>query len=167
MVGLISNGPDHGPHQKRDMPMSVELPKPAKTFTIQQANATLPLVRAIAADIVRLSRDIVDRRERLDHLNARRQADSRDLYSEELSQMEEELQKDTHRLRDFAEELRQLGVELKSAPEGLIDFPSMMDGRIVYLCWKHGEPEVMFWHELDAGFAGRQPLMAEPSLKHE
>jgi hypothetical protein len=148
------------------MPMSVEFSKPAKTFTIQQANATLPLVRAIAADIVRLSRDIVDRRERLDHLNARRQADARDFYSEELSQMEEELLKDTHRLRDFAEELRQLGVELKSAPEGLIDFPSMMDGRIVYLCWKHGEPEVMYWHELDAGFAGRQPLMAEPSLKH-
>jgi hypothetical protein len=147
--------------------MSVEFYKPAKTFTIQQANATLPLVRAIAADIVRLSRDIVDRRERLDHLNARRQADSRDLYSEELSQMEEELQKDTHRLRDFAEELRQLGVELKSAPDGLVDFPSMMDGRIVYLCWKHGESEVLFWHEIDAGFAGRQPLMAEPSLKHE
>ena len=145
--------------------MSVESYRPAKTFTIQQANAALPLVRAITADIVRLAREIVDRRERLEHLTARRQADTRDLYSEELSQIDDELQKDARRLREYAEELRQLGVELKSAPDGLVDFPALMDGRVVYLCWKHGEPEVLYWHELDAGFAGRQPLMAEPSLK--
>jgi hypothetical protein len=42
-----------------------------------------------------------------------------------------------------------------------------MDGRVVYLCWKIGEPEVAFWHELDAGFAGRQPLVAEMTCTSE
>jgi hypothetical protein len=53
-----------------------------------------------------------------------------------------------------------LGVEPKSGPEGLIDFPSLVDDRLVYLCWKLGEPEVLYWHELEAGFRGRQSLVA-------
>jgi hypothetical protein len=63
-------------------------------------------------------------------------------------------------LQEYVEELRQLGVEPKNGPEGLVDFPAMLDGRPVFLCWKLGEPEVMFWHDLEAGFQGRQPLAA-------
>lgn len=131
-----------------------------KTFTVQEANACLPLVRAIVGDLVRLARDVVDRQQRLTTLNASRTGDRRDAYSEELDQIEEELEKDAGRLREFVEELQQLGVEPKSAIEGLVDFPAMLDGRQVYLCWKHGEPEVLYWHEVDAGFAGRRPLAA-------
>ena len=58
------------------------------------------------------------------------------------------------------EELRDLGVEPKNGPEGLVDFPSLLDGRVVYLCWKLDETEVAHWHEIDGGFAGRQPLTA-------
>jgi len=43
---------------------------------------------------------------------------------------------------------------------GLVDFPALVDGKEVYLCWKLGEPEVLFWHDMDAGFAGRQSLTA-------
>jgi hypothetical protein len=82
------------------------------------------------------------------------------MYSEELAQIEEELEKDGQQLHVYVEELRDLGVEPKNGPEGLIDFPSQMDGRIVYLCWKLGESEVLHWHELDAGFRGRQSLVA-------
>ena len=55
-------------------------------------------------------------------------------------------------------ELQRLGVEPKSATDGLVDFPSIVDGRMVYLCWRLGEPEVLYWHELDAGYRGRQSL---------
>ncbi|HUX86133.1 MAG TPA: DUF2203 family protein [Chloroflexota bacterium] len=41
---------------------------------------------------------------------------------------------------------------------GLVDFPAERDGRVVYLCWRRGEDQIHYWHELDAGFAGRQPL---------
>lgn len=133
---------------------------PAKLFTIEQANACLPLVRMIVGDMVALAREMIERRQRLDQLTAGRDISKGDLYSEELAQMEEELEKDTERLQGYAQELVELGVEPKGAAEGLVDFPHLMDGRLVYLCWKYNEPEVLFWHELNAGFAGRRPLTA-------
>jgi hypothetical protein len=130
----------------------------AKTFTVQEANAMLPLVRAIVRDIVQLSRDVLGRRERLGFLGTGRPQRSGDPYDEELAQMKADLEKDTRQLQEYAGELRRLGVEPKSATDGLVDFPAMMDGHRVYLCWKLGEPEVLYWHELDAGYRGRQPL---------
>lgn len=124
----------------------------------------LPLVRAVAKDLSDLSRDVIERRERLAHLLAGRNKQSTDLYGEELSQIEEELEKDGNRLREYVEELKRLGVEPKNGPEGLVDFPTLIDGREAYLCWKLGEPEVLFWHELEAGFAGRQSLTAEAGV---
>jgi hypothetical protein len=134
--------------------------QPAKLFTVEQANAVLPLVRAITQDLVQLSREVLERRERLALLSGGRKSTAKDPYSEELRQIEEELDKDSEQLEAYAEELRELGVEPKSGAEGLVDFPSLMDGRIVFLCWKLGESEVTHWHELNAGFAGRQSLVA-------
>jgi hypothetical protein len=62
----------------------------------------------------------------------------------------------------FQRELEELGILLKDRRLGLVDFPSEMNGRQVLLCWRLDEPEVQFWHELDSGYAGRQPL--SPSL---
>jgi hypothetical protein len=134
--------------------------RPTKLFTVEQANAALPLVRAITSDLVRLSRDVMERRERLALLSGGRSSTAKDPYSEELAQIEEELDKDSEQLQAYVEELRELGVEPKSGPEGLVDFPCLMDERIVFLCWKLGEPEVTHWHELNAGFSGRQSLVA-------
>ena len=63
------------------------------------------------------------------------------------------------KIGERAGELEALGVQLKDYERGLIDFPSMRDGRVVLLCWQMGEgDEVSWWHDVDAGFAGRQPL---------
>jgi hypothetical protein len=132
-------------------------PRP-KLFTVQQANATLPLVRAIVADLVRLARDVEDRRQRLNMLQGNRRAKTADVYSQELEQMEDELQKDAEQLVEYVRELQELGVELKDPLVGLVDFRCLMDGREVYLCWKLGEPKIAFWHDLESGFTGRQPL---------
>ncbi len=132
-----------------------------KNFTVEQANAMLPLVRAIVKDLADLSREVIDRRERLSHLLSQRNGQPTDVYREELVQIEEELEKDGQRLRDYVEELKRLGIEPKNGPEGLVDFPTLVDGREAYLCWKLGEPEVLFWHDLEAGFAGRQSLTAD------
>src|SRR5258707_388948 len=123
-----------------------EVPSDLKLFTVEQANQALPLVRAIVKDLVDLSREVIERRQRLAALQGDRPRKSGDVYSEELRQVEEEVERDTERLQEYAEELRALGVEPKSGLEGLVDFPSMMDGRVVYLCWKLGEPEVLHWH---------------------
>ena len=131
--------------------------KPAKLFTVEEANRMLPLVSAIAADLSVLSENVMERRHRLNHLTAGRDRDDGDVYGDELAEIEKDLHRDTQKLQEYVEELRQLGVEPKGL-DGLVDFPSMMDGRVVYLCWKLGEPEILHWHEVDAGFQGRQPL---------
>lgn len=131
-----------------------------KLFTVEEANSMLPLVQRIVEDVVAVSQDIVERRERLAQIKGGRRSETRDPYSEELAQVEDELEKERARLYEYADELRELGVELKDGLIGLVDFPAQMDERVVYLCWKLGEPEVLHWHELDAGFSGRQALTA-------
>jgi hypothetical protein len=134
--------------------------QPRRLFTVEQANAALPLVRVIAQDLADLSSEVIERRQRIAHLRGGRNVNSNDPYSSELAQIEEELERDAERLEGYVEELRDLGVEPKYGPEGLVDFPSLIDGRVVFLCWKIGEAEITCWHEIDAGFRGRQPLVA-------
>ncbi len=63
------------------------------------------------------------------------------------------------RLRDAAGRLREMEVVLRDLDRGLVDFPALRDGREVYLCWvEREEDEIAFWHDLDAGYAGREPL---------
>jgi hypothetical protein len=130
-------------------------------FTLAEANQRLPLVRAIVSDIVELFRDVNERRQRLVELVGRNQLGSKRApspYTEELEQMQADIQADVERLNGFAAELAELGIELKDPGVGLIDFPTLVDGREAYLCWKLGEPEVGFWHELTAGVQGRQSV---------
>jgi hypothetical protein len=61
-------------------------------------------------------------------------------------------------LRESLVGLQAMGVVLRDLERGLVDFPSLRDGREVYLCWQEGENEIAFWHEVDAGFPGRRPL---------
>ena len=132
-----------------------------RTFTVEEANASLPLVGAICRDLSTLSQEVVERKERLSVLLAGRDEGRDDLYRQELAQIEEELERDTRRIGEYVQELRDLGVEPKGGVEGLVEFPSEMDDRIVFLCWKLDEPEVLHWHELDEGFQDRQPLVVE------
>ncbi len=140
--------------------MSAQEYRPTKIFTVQQANKALPLVRAIVTDLARLSRDVADRRQRLAALTDGRDIEKGDPYSDELAQVGRELDKDVARLQEYVQELRQLGVEPKSATEGLVDFPAKIDGQLVFLCWKLGESEVLFWHRIEDGYKGRQRLTA-------
>ena len=135
-----------------------------KYFTVEEANRRLPLVRAIVQDIVDLYRDVHERRDRLARIRQTRGAAHREEdspYAEELRHTEEELDKDIERLEEFVDELRELGAELKDPLVGLVDFLTLIDGREAYLCWKLGEEEIGYWHELEAGYQGRQSLLQE------
>jgi hypothetical protein len=140
------------------------LPRPAearkkKYYTVDEANKALPLVKVIVADIVRQWRAVKELEDRLSALAVEQRRPAGDPYTEELAHFQAELEAEQGKLEAFIDELTRLGVELKSH-DGLCDFYSLMDGREVYLCWRLGEPEVLHWHELNAGFAGRQPLVA-------
>jgi hypothetical protein len=146
-------------------------PQPAQAkrryFTVEEANKTLPLVRAIVTDIVRQSRTVGELKQRLAAVRSERTRPSGDPYSEELAQSQAELEAEDEKLHAYRDELDKLGVELKGH-DGLCDFWSIMDGREVLLCWRLGEPEVQYWHEVNAGFAGRKPLgsLAGPRTGH-
>ncbi|MDE2508555.1 MAG: DUF2203 domain-containing protein [Planctomycetota bacterium] len=137
-----------------------------KFFTLEEANKALPLVKAIVSDVVKQFESVHRLRERLAGVQSERESDPRreprprpqnDPYTEELAHSLGELESEEEKLGNYIDELNKLGVELKSL-EGLCDFPSMMDGREVYLCWRLGEPAVEHWHEVNDGFAGRQPI---------
>jgi hypothetical protein len=124
-----------------------------KIFTVQEANALLPNVRTIVGKIQREHRRISRYRE-----DAKKAADAAErggggfvdgvAYAALL-----------HELTTQLTELEALGVQLKDFERGLVDFPSLRDGRVVLLCWQLGEgDELEWWHDVDAGFAGRTPL---------
>ena len=131
-------------------------------FTVDEANRTLPLVEAIVADIVRQWQVVSDLEQRLAPVLDRRRAGASsaasDPYHAEVASRRAELEAEQETFRSYLQELERLGVELKGAHNGLCDFPSSLDGRPIYLCWKLGEPEVRHWHELHSGYAGRQSL---------
>ena len=124
-----------------------------KLFTIQEANALLPSVRTIVTNIQQAHRRVAQYRD-----EAKQAAEAAEkggggitsglAYAEALTA-----------LTTTIGELEALGVQLKDFERGLVDFPSMRDGRVVLLCWQMGEgDELEWWHDVDAGFAGRTPL---------
>src|SRR5262249_31078339 len=101
-----------------------------------------------------------DRQERLARLQGDSSSSPGVAYKEELDHIQAQVEEDRAKMSEFEQELQNLGVELKDYFTGLLDFLSIWDGREVYLCWRLGEPSVAYWHELDAGFAGRQRITA-------
>ncbi|MEZ6120382.1 MAG: DUF2203 domain-containing protein [Pirellulaceae bacterium] len=130
-----------------------------KYFTVEQANSMLPLIRAIVSDLVALWHDVSERKRRLESLAEGRTFRSPDVYSEEVEFVEQQLERDVERLRAYLDELRELGVEPQGF-DGVIEFPTMMDGRLAYLSWKFGEPQISYWHDAEGNSPGRLPLPA-------
>jgi hypothetical protein len=126
-------------------------------FTPASANATLPLVSRIVSDLLRL------------HPRWRQAVTEYELAQDgaDASSETEEARRARIAAGQLAgeieaclDELEQIGCLFRGFEEGLIDFLSQHEGRVVCLCWQHGESEVSHWHELEAGFPGRQPLDA-------
>ena len=139
---------------------TIQHPKPKrKQFTVAEANATLPLLRAILRDVTVLAQELRDRHQTLLRLQSSGNMDK--AHEEEIRHLIETFERDQERMREYEHELKALHIELKDYFTGLVDFPCSMNGREVYLCWKLDEPEVTHWHELDAGFAGRQKLQQQ------
>ncbi len=130
----------------------------ARHFTREEATALLP-------EIAPLLEEIVDLRARLEraghdlvalHWKARTNGhvDHEGSFTSGQSARAELLAEISARVA----RIQSLGVELKDPALGLIDFPSLREGRVVHLCWRLGEDGINWWHDLDSGFAGRQPL---------
>ncbi len=122
-----------------------------KHFTLEEATALLPEIRKILERLQEArGKLVVDWETAAPVLRAAHQNGG----GKEAHPYLQDLQGLNDRLRRLAE----LGVELKDLDKGLVDFPSWRGDREVFLCWHLGEETIAFWHDLDSGFAGRQPL---------
>jgi len=126
-----------------------------RVFTLSEARGLMPRLRKLLARVVKEREVLLDMRVEIDL--AREKASEGGggsplgaTYLSHLIGFSEAIQ-----------EIEYLGVHVKDFRTGLVDFPYDRDGRIVYLCWKPDEDEIGWWHETDAGFAGRQPLTDE------
>jgi hypothetical protein len=127
-------------------------------FTVEQANRTLPLVRKIVEDVVQQHRRWREAILELDLVASSLRADD---PGDRATALERAVQALAREIDGYKREIEDLGIQLKDPRLGLVDFPSEMGGRTVLLCWRLGEPEVQYWHEVDSGYAGRQPLSPE------
>lgn len=122
-----------------------------KLFTLEEANAMLPQLRhlfaAMKADRAVLQRLAADAKRASQHATENGGIQYGQPYAKALFQVMEHL-----------ETISALGVEIKDLERGLCDFPALREGRIIYLCWLLGEDQIEWWHDQEAGFAGRQPL---------
>jgi hypothetical protein len=129
---------------------------PLKYFTLEEANRTLPLVKRIVRDIVEEYRGWKEHVFRYELVAASSTAERGE--SADQVALRGEVDRSAQRINNFVEELARVGCVFKGFDEGLVDFYSKHDDREIFLCWKLGEEAVGHWHEVDAGFAGRQPL---------
>ena len=108
-------------------------------FTPEEANRTLPKIRGLIVEIVQVKK-------KLDYSTGNERKESLD------------------RISSLTSKIMEFGVELKDLDLGLIDFPAMRFDEPVYLCWKLGEDQVLYWHDLATGFRGRKLLRSEAPL---
>ena len=126
-----------------------------KIFTVEEANRTLPLVSRIVDDLVRDHANWEDKVREFELATVGSRPDHPDAIAELLQIEAQRLARD---IEGYIAELKELGVVCKAMDTGLVDFRGQIDGRDVFYCWKLGEPSVLYWHEMDAGFGGRQRL---------
>lgn len=124
---------------------------PRHYFTLAEANAALEIIRPLMEEVERIRSLILQQRPEVWPAMERSVGNG---GNPALSR----LVKEFDRLDKAVREILGTGVQIKDINTGLLDFPALRAGREVYLCWKTGEPAIEFWHEIDAGFAGRQPI---------
>jgi hypothetical protein len=126
-----------------------------KSFTVEEANRTLPLVKRIVEDLVRDHRAWSEKVREFEVATVGSSPEHPDVIAELLQIEAQRLAAD---IEHYIAELNDLGVICKGMDTGLVDFRGQIDGREVFYCWKLGEPSLQYWHEVDGGFVGRQRL---------
>jgi hypothetical protein len=133
----------------------------SRTFTLAEAQSLLPVLETLlrrAQEHGNRAAEIEVELEQLRqqiavaggmHVNVTRAARRRAVRDKSLQET-----------KDALAEIEAIGVQIKDLEKGLLDFPCLLEGKTVLLCWKQGEAEIAFWHSVDDGFAGRKPIDA-------
>lgn len=133
------------------VPVYVILPSMPQYFSLQQANEALKVIRPLMDEVQAIRQNILAKQPEAWPAIEKSAGNGGNKALSRLVQ-------DFGRLDALIHQIQDAGAQIKDINIGLLDFSAIRDGREVYLCWKHGEGDIAFWHEVDAGFAGRQPI---------
>ena len=122
-----------------------------KYFSIQEANEALRVVRPLLDDVMEIRKKILSNQPEAWPAIEKSAGNG---GNKALSKMVEDFEK----LDALIHQILDTGAQVKDINIGLLDFSALRNGHEVYLCWKYGEDDIAFWHEVDAGYAGRQPI---------
>lgn len=120
-------------------------------FTLQEANQTLNLIRPLMDQVQQIRWKVLENQPEAWPAIEKSVGNG---GNRALSNMVQDFEK----FDALIHKILETGVLIKDINLGLLDFPALKDGREVYLCWQYGEEDIAFWHEVEAGFAGRQPI---------
>ena len=126
-----------------------------RLFTVDEANGLLPDLIPVLTELKAKKAALDEARIALARLTPTMRSNG---HAAEAAAQERRLRDLTLALATGVRRITGQGVEIKDLDHGLIDFPSLRGNRVVYLCWRLGEGSIAYWHEIDAGFAGRRPL---------
>ncbi len=135
-----------------------------KQFTLDEAQKLLPRLTKMLTQMRELRREHDRFLREIAHLEVNVRSNGHDLQAD-VRNAREGVEKTAAELNSLMERTHALGCEMKGVDEGLVDFRTLMEGREVYLCWRLGEDEIGWWHELDTGFTGRQRLPERSTLE--
>ncbi|MDB6125615.1 MAG: hypothetical protein JWQ71_4608 [Pedosphaera sp.] len=121
-----------------------------KHYTREEARALLPQIRQWLDQLVLLRTDLEKNNRRVDGLMASGQDQGGDLVNRSIRLLSE--------MKTLFLEFQSREILIKELERGLIDFPAIIGGREVFLCWEKGDADIEFWHDIDSGYAGREPL---------
>jgi hypothetical protein len=127
-------------------------------FSIEEANEALEEVRPLTEELVGHRRALVKLQERQATVTTRIAGNGGNVEPHELEDVQERLDEEVAGIARCVARIHEVGALVKDLDVGLVDFPATRDGEEILLCWRLGEAEVGFWHDLDEGFSGRKPL---------
>jgi hypothetical protein len=132
---------------------------PEPEFTAAQAQVLLDeVIRALAERLVALRAGAEPMRRRWQQMVIAIGSNGGGLDKSEAEKLRETLERAQHEAAEILDEIRSHGVQVKDPDRGLLDFPTVIEGRPALLCWQVGEERIEFWHTEEDGFAGRRPI---------
>lgn len=130
-----------------------------KTFTLDEAQNLLPVAESLLNRALEARQAAEELDDDLSSLMRRIVAQGgMHINAADVQRRRTTLESLIQRAKDSLQELDAIGVQVKDLESGLLDFPCDLDGETVLLCWKRGEPRIAFWHRIEDGFRGRQPI---------
>lgn len=129
-----------------------------KIFTVEEANRLIPRIGEALKELRHLRQEIESKKVEMDLLEIVGAPKQGFILESDMSQEMEFLNNLAIEFNKHLEALEDMGCQVKDLDQGLVDFFAVREARLVYLCWKEGEAAIQYWHTLDGGFSGRQPL---------